>query len=57
MLPAQGKIPQFQQPTETVSPEIDALLNDRVFIEDGIQYKTYKVLNPSTYYYQYYKSK
>ena len=36
-----AKIPQFQTPQETISPQIRSLLEDRVVVEDGVQFSAY----------------
>ena len=46
MVSTPGKIPEFQQPTETTSPEVTNLLTDRLYVEDGIDYSQYKPLRP-----------
>ena len=44
MVSTPGKIPEFQQPTETSSPVVASLLTDRLYVEDGIEYSQYKPL-------------
>ena len=38
-------IPTFQQPDETISPAVQTLLNEKVIIEEGIQFAQYRPLN------------
>ena len=45
MLPSGGKPPDFHKPTPFVNPAIQNLLDDKVFIENGIQYTQYKLIN------------
>ena len=42
MLPSGARPPNFQKPTPFINPAIDNLLNDKVFIEDGISYTQFK---------------
>lgn len=39
------KIPDFQQPVETVSPAIESLFHSKIYEENGIQFSTYKPIN------------
>ena len=40
-------IPQFDTPIPTESPEIQKLLHDRFYIEEGVNFHKYRVLEPS----------
>jgi hypothetical protein len=40
------KIPDFGVPESTPSPIINQLLHEKFYIENGLQYYKYKVLNP-----------
>ena len=42
-------IPTFQQPDETISPAVQTLLNEKVIIEEGIQFAQYRPLNTCRY--------
>ena len=42
---APTSIPTFQQPDETISPAVQTLLNEKVIIEEGIQFAQYRPLN------------
>lgn len=39
------KIPDFQQPIETVSPVIESLFHSKIYEENGIQFSAYKPIN------------
>ena len=41
----QTKIPDFQQPVETVSPVIQSLFHNKIYEENGVQFSTYKPIN------------
>ena len=43
------KIPDFGQPSQTQAPVINQLLHEKFYIENGLSYYKYKVLNPQVF--------
>ena len=41
------KIPEFISPTLVPCPQVQNLLHERFILEAGLDYYTYKILNPS----------
>ena len=47
--PPNEEIPNFQEPQTTISPAIEKLLHEQIYVEDGIDYCEYKPIGPSKY--------
>ena len=43
-------IPHFQEPKTTISPAIEKLLHEQVYVQDGIDYCEYKPIGPSNHF-------
>ena len=39
-------IPPFPEPTDIVTPSVDLILNDRVYLQDSVAYAGYKPVSP-----------
>ena len=50
--PANEVIPHFQEPKTTISPAIEKLLHEQVYVQDGIDYCEYKPIGPSNHFWE-----